>query len=122
MTTICFVHLIKVSFFQTWNKVAETLSTVGILTLWNSLLSRRTRDTEELMALGIFEIANNNNERKSGEDIDIGVARVCGQFVATAAQRLIYRAKINDHEKLVIKYIEKIEVRKVEQLLIVQKL
>ena len=94
--------------FQVWNKIAEDLSPIELSTLWNALLAKRTQDTVELMELETPEVADTRG--KVGEEMDIGIARACGQYMATYARRTIHRCKVHENEQLIMDYIEKIEV------------
>lgn len=46
-----------------------------------------------------------------GENIDIGIARVCGQQICMVFRRVLSNAKASKHQQSIVEFIELIEVR-----------
>lgn len=45
-----------------------------------------------------------------GENIDIGIARACGQYICMVSKRILSNARVNRYQQRVMEFIELIEV------------
>lgn len=63
---------------------------------------------EALINLGKRETSRSRNT--IGEDIDIGLARACGEHIKLISMQLLELAKTSKNEKILMECIETIEV------------
>lgn len=52
------------------------------------------------------------NSSEVGENIDIGIARACGQYICMISKRILSNAKTNMYQQRLMESIELIEVEK----------
>ena len=72
------------------------------------MLENQSQDMEALIKLGKREISR--FRKTTGEDIDIGLARACGEQIKLISMQLLEIAKISYNEKILMDCIETIEV------------
>lgn len=77
-------------------------------TLWSLLLENQSQDMEILISLGKKEITE--FKTTVGEDIDIGLAKMCGEHIKTVSMQLLEIAKTSENERILMEWIEKLEV------------
>jgi len=67
-----------------------------------------SQDLDTLMKL---EIKNDfGNSSIVGENIDIGIARACGQYVCMISKRILSNTKVNMYQQRLMEFIDLIEV------------
>lgn len=99
------------------NKILNLLSHAQVSTLWTHLYQGLCQDVENLSKLKTATTlentcASNLGEEHpdvNGEDIDMGIARLCGKRVCSFAKKVFSERKADEYKDLVIKYIENIE-------------
>ncbi|XP_032668739.1 uncharacterized protein LOC116842949 isoform X2 [Odontomachus brunneus] len=92
---------------QIWEKVSSSLGTIDTHTLWNHLCQALSQDLDMLMKLETKD--DINNFPAVGENIDIGIARVCGQQMCMVFRRVLSIAKADKYQQSVVEFIELIE-------------
>lgn len=45
-----------------------------------------------------------------GENIDIGIARACGQYICTVSKHILSNARVNRYQQRLMEFLELIEV------------
>lgn len=76
--------------------------------MWSLLLESQSQDMETLISLGKKELSE--FKTTIGEDIDIGLAKICGEHIKTVSMQLLEIAKTSENERILMEWIEKIEV------------
>lgn len=94
-----------------WKKISSSLGDIDTYTLWTHLYQALTQDLDKLMKLDNGNTNGNcNSSSIVGENIDIGIAKACGQYICMILKRASYNAEADIHKQHLIKYIELIEV------------
>lgn len=69
--------------------------------------------SQDLSALMKLETKNEFDiSSEVGENIDIGIARACGQYICMISKRILSNAKTNMYQQRLMESIELIEVEK----------
>lgn len=98
------------------SKISNLLGRIKVPTLWAQLYQELTQDLEKLPKLRTLITAENIDDHNTegvdtnGEDIDIGIAKLCGKHIYTISRKLYFDIKVKECEDDVIKYITNIEV------------
>jgi len=66
-----------------------------------------SQDLDTLMKLEIKTDFGNSN---IGENIDIGIARACGQYICMISKRILSNTKVNMYQQRLMEFIDLIEV------------
>lgn len=70
--------------------------------------------SQDLSALMKLEVKNDfDNSTVVGENIDIGIARACGQYICMISKRMLSNARTNMYQQRLMESIELIEVEKI---------
>ncbi|KAL6433440.1 hypothetical protein ACFW04_006525 [Cataglyphis niger] len=92
---------------QIWEKISNSLGSIDIHTLWTHLYQALSQDLDKLMKL---EIKNDPNSLTvMSENIDIGIARACGQNICMISKRILSNAKVKIYQQRLMEFIELIE-------------
>ncbi|XP_039313851.1 uncharacterized protein LOC105205884 isoform X2 [Solenopsis invicta] len=92
---------------QVWTKVSSSLGGIDVYTLWTHLYQMLSQDLCVLMKL---ETENSiGNSSAVGENIDIGIAKACGQYICMISKRILSNAKANMYQQRLMEFIELIE-------------
>ncbi|XP_070154106.1 uncharacterized protein [Polyergus mexicanus] len=92
---------------QVWEKISNSLGSIDIHTLWTHLYQALSQDLDKLMKL---EIKNDSNSSTvASENIDIGIARACGQNICMISKRILSNAKVKIYQQRLMEFIELIE-------------
>ncbi|XP_050452808.1 uncharacterized protein LOC126852251 [Cataglyphis hispanica] len=92
---------------QIWEKISNSLGNIDIHTLWTHLYQALSQDLDKLMKL---EIKNDpNSSTVVSENIDIGIARACGQNICMISKRILSNAKVKIYQQRLMEFIELIE-------------
>jgi hypothetical protein len=86
------------------------LSSVKIPVLWNALMAARMHYTNFLIHLDLEE--DEDHESKTGTNLDLGTAQICGEHLHNVSKRLIHKERTKKNEMMTMEYVEKIEVSK----------
>lgn len=89
-------------------KISNSLGSIDTHTLWTQLYQALSQDLDTLMKL---ETKNDlGNSTVIGENIDIGIARACGQYICMISKRVLSNVKVNKYQQRLVEFIELIEV------------
>lgn len=67
--------------------------------------------SQDLCVLMKLETENSiGNSSAVGENIDIGIAKACGQYICMISKRILSNAKANMYQQRLMEFIELIEV------------
>ncbi|XP_036147674.1 uncharacterized protein LOC105834486 isoform X2 [Monomorium pharaonis] len=91
---------------QVWTKVSNFLGGIDVHTLWTHLYQALSQDLDALMK---FETKNIDTSSSVGENIDIGIARACGQYICMISKRILSNAKANIYQQRLVEFIALIE-------------
>ncbi|XP_029167338.1 uncharacterized protein LOC114937840 [Nylanderia fulva] len=92
---------------QVWQKISSSLGSINAHTLWTYLYQSLSLDLDKLMKL---EIKNDSSSSTvTGEDLDIGIARLCGQNICLISKRVLSDAKVKACQQRLMELIESIE-------------
>lgn len=92
---------------QVWTKVSSSLGGIDVHTLWTHLYQTLSQDLSTLMKL---ETKNDSDSpRVVGENIDIGIARACGQYICIISKRVLSNAKADMYQQRLMEFIDLIE-------------
>ncbi|KMQ97038.1 hypothetical protein RF55_2653 [Lasius niger] len=92
---------------QVWEKISSSLGNIDIHILWTHLYQALSQDLAKLMKL---ETKNDSSSSTvASENIDIGIARACGQNICMISKRILSNAKIKTYQQRLIEFIESIE-------------
>lgn len=89
--------------------VSSSLGDIDTYTLWTHLYQMLSQD---LVMLTKLETKDDDISSfpAVGENIDIGIARVCGQQICMILRRVLADAKANKYQQCIMEFIELIEV------------
>lgn len=73
-----------------------------------------SQDLNALMKLEIESEFDSSNE--VGENIDIGIARACGQYICMISKCILSNARTNTYQQRLLESIELIEVEKISKI------
>ncbi|XP_043463304.1 uncharacterized protein MCAP_0864-like [Leptopilina heterotoma] len=90
------------------NKVRQILDGKHVPTLWSLLTENQSQDMETLISLGKKEVSE--FKTTIGEDIDIGLAKICGEHIKTVSMQLLEIANTSENERILMEWIERIEL------------
>ncbi|KAL0121619.1 hypothetical protein PUN28_006853 [Cardiocondyla obscurior] len=91
---------------QIWKKVLSSLGGINVHTLWTHLYQALSQDLNTLMKL---ETKKNFTSLNVGENLDLGIARVCGQYIYMTSKRILSDTKATIYEQRIIEYMNLIE-------------
>ncbi|XP_026829108.1 uncharacterized protein LOC113562808 [Ooceraea biroi] len=92
---------------QVREKISNSLGSVDIYTLWTRLYQVLSQDLDTLMKL---ETKNDlSSSTLVGENIDIGIARMCGQYICMISKCALSNAKVSKYEERLVEFIQLIE-------------
>ncbi|EFN86957.1 hypothetical protein EAI_05187 [Harpegnathos saltator] len=92
---------------QIWKKISTSLGSIDTHILWTHLYQALSQDLDMLMKLEIKD--DTSNFSAVGENIDIGIARVCGEQICMTLRRVLSNAKANNYQQNIMEIIELIE-------------
>ncbi|XP_011643249.1 uncharacterized protein LOC105431031 [Pogonomyrmex barbatus] len=92
---------------QVWAKISSSLGLIDVHVLWTHLYQTLSQDLDTLMKLEIKHDLNSPNV--VGENIDIGIARACGQYIRMISKRILSNTKANIYQERLMEFIEVIE-------------
>ncbi|XP_043665151.1 uncharacterized protein LOC122627760 isoform X3 [Vespula pensylvanica] len=111
VTTLCF----GASKREVKSKISNLLGHIKVSTLWAQLYQGLCQDVENLLKLRTLTTTENKDDLDTedvdtnGEDIDIGIAKLCGKNIYTISRKLFFETKAKECENNVMKYITNIE-------------
>nr|XP_050847551.1 uncharacterized protein LOC127062805 isoform X2 [Vespula vulgaris] len=111
VTTLCF----GASKREVKSKISNLLGHIKVSTLWAQLYQGLCQDVENLLKLRSLTTTENKDDpdtedvNTNGEDIDIGIAKLCGKNIYTISRKLFFETKAKECENNVMKYITNIE-------------
>ncbi|XP_046814767.1 uncharacterized protein LOC124422421 isoform X1 [Vespa crabro] len=111
VTTLCFGATKR----EVKSKISNLLGHIKVSTLWAQLYQGLCQDVENLLKLRTLITPENMDDPetedtdKNGEDIDIGIAKLCGKNIYTISRKLFFDIKAKKCEDDVMKYITNIE-------------
>ncbi|KAL2716483.1 uncharacterized protein V1478_014159 [Vespula squamosa] len=111
VTTLCF----GASKREVKSKISNLLGHIKVSTLWAQLYQGLCQDVENLLKLRTLTTTDNIEDLDTedvdtnGEDIDIGIAKLCGKNIYTISRKLFFETKAKECENDVMKYITNIE-------------
>ncbi|XP_043490843.1 uncharacterized protein LOC122516785 [Polistes fuscatus] len=111
VTTLCFGATKR----EVQSEISNLLGHVKVSTLWTQLYQTLCQDVENLIKLKtVTNIKNTDNDNTesvdaNGEDIDVGIARLCGKNIFTVSKKIFFHIKAKECENDIMKYITNIE-------------
>ncbi|XP_077266327.1 uncharacterized protein LOC143899706 isoform X2 [Temnothorax americanus] len=92
---------------QIWTKVSSSLSGIGVHPLWTQLYQTLSQDLDTLMKLETKSDLGGSSA--VGENIDIGIARACGQYICAISKGISSNIRANVYQQRLVEFIELIE-------------
>ncbi|XP_015181095.1 PREDICTED: uncharacterized protein LOC107068826 [Polistes dominula] len=110
VTTLCFGATKR----EVKSEISNLLGHVKVSTLWTQLYQTLCQDVENLIKLRtVTDIKTTDDNVESvdanGEDIDVGIARLCGKNIFTVSKQIYFHLKAKEYENEIMKYITNIE-------------
>ncbi|KAK2588192.1 hypothetical protein KPH14_004231 [Odynerus spinipes] len=113
VATLCF----GASKREVKGKILNSLGHIKVPTLWVHLYQGLCQDVDNLMKLRTTITSKNTSMDNIGkeyldaneEDIDTGIARLCGKYICIFSKKLFSEKKANEYQHEIMKYIENIE-------------
>ncbi|XP_072757771.1 uncharacterized protein [Anoplolepis gracilipes] len=92
---------------QIWEKISNSLGSIDTHTLWTHLYRALSEDLDKLMKL---ETTNDSNSlTAASENMDIGIAKACGQNVCMISKRILSNVKVKTYQQNITEFVELIE-------------
>ncbi|XP_014489311.1 PREDICTED: uncharacterized protein LOC106752256 isoform X2 [Dinoponera quadriceps] len=91
---------------QIWRNVSSSLADIDTHTLWTYLYQALSQDLDMLMKLEIKDISSFPT---IGENIDISIAKACGQQICMILRRMLSNTKANKYQQHIMEFIGLVE-------------
>ncbi|KAG7214079.1 hypothetical protein KM043_001441 [Ampulex compressa] len=92
---------------EVWDEISNVLGNVEISRLWANMYQCLSVDVQRLINLAATKVADATVI--DGENIDIGIARMCGQHICSVSKRLLASSRAKQLQESVMQLIEQID-------------